>query len=95
MAGTIGSALEASVILGAASSDELRQLTAEREALTILTIVSAVEVVPGHGSRTVQVKRAEGRKCARCWMFRAVVGQHPEHPELCERCVSIVTGVPT
>ncbi len=31
-------------------------------------------------------------KCVRCWQRRADVGTSPEHPELCSRCVSNVTG---
>ena len=31
-------------------------------------------------------------KCVRCWHKRADVGSHPEHPEICGRCVSNVSG---
>ncbi|MGE8372434.1 MAG: zinc finger domain-containing protein, partial [Pseudomonas putida] len=31
-------------------------------------------------------------KCGRCWHFRADVGSHPEHPEICSRCVDNLTG---
>jgi phosphatidylglycerophosphate synthase len=31
-------------------------------------------------------------KCVRCWHHRADVGSHSEHPELCGRCVSNVSG---
>jgi isoleucyl-tRNA synthetase len=31
-------------------------------------------------------------KCVRCWHHREDVGQHPEHPKLCGRCVENVTG---
>jgi isoleucyl-tRNA synthetase len=36
----------------------------------------------------VQVHRAAGLKCVRCWHWRQDVGQHPEHPTLCGRCVA-------
>ena len=94
-AGTIGSALEARVIITAASTDECSQLTADREALTILAIVSAVDVVAGTAGRTIQVQRAAGRKCARCWMFRTSVGRHSAHPELCDRCMQVITEAST
>ncbi|MDR2011994.1 MAG: class I tRNA ligase family protein, partial [Rhodanobacter sp.] len=32
------------------------------------------------------------RKCVRCWHYRADVGTHDEHPELCGRCVENVDG---
>jgi isoleucyl-tRNA synthetase len=31
-------------------------------------------------------------KCVRSWHHRADVGEHPEHPELCGRCVENVVG---
>ncbi|HHC72578.1 MAG TPA: isoleucine--tRNA ligase [Thiotrichales bacterium] len=31
-------------------------------------------------------------KCVRCWHHREDVGSHPEHPELCGRCVENVAG---
>ncbi|HHS84252.1 MAG TPA: isoleucine--tRNA ligase, partial [Gammaproteobacteria bacterium] len=31
-------------------------------------------------------------KCVRCWHHREDVGRHPEHPELCGRCVENVAG---
>lgn len=32
------------------------------------------------------------KKCVRCWHQRYDVGEHPEHPELCGRCVENVDG---
>ncbi len=31
-------------------------------------------------------------KCARCWHHRPDVGSHAEHPEICGRCVSNISG---
>ena len=31
-------------------------------------------------------------KCVRCWHYRADVGAHAGHPELCGRCVSNIDG---
>jgi isoleucyl-tRNA synthetase len=28
----------------------------------------------------------------RCWKHEESVGQHKEHPELCERCARVVKG---
>jgi isoleucyl-tRNA synthetase len=39
-----------------------------------------------------QVKPSEHPKCVRCWHHREDVGSHPEHPELCGRCVENVVG---
>jgi isoleucyl-tRNA synthetase len=31
-------------------------------------------------------------KCPRCWHYRADIGSHPAHPQLCGRCVSNLYG---
>jgi isoleucyl-tRNA synthetase len=41
----------------------------------------------------VEVRHAEGRKCARCWTWTPAVGRDPEHPGLCERCLPVVRAV--
>src|SRR5262249_46807201 len=43
--------------------------------------------IPGLG---VVVRRADGQKCGRCWTWSPAVGQAPEHPALCERCVPVI-----
>ncbi len=40
----------------------------------------------------IAARRSPHDKCSRCWHHRADVGQHPEHPELCGRCVENVEG---
>ena len=40
----------------------------------------------------VRVNASKHAKCVRCWHHRADVGTHPEHPELCGRCVENVAG---
>jgi isoleucyl-tRNA synthetase len=41
----------------------------------------------------VEVRHADGRKCARCWTWTPAVGRDPEHPGLCERCLPVVRAV--
>ena len=38
------------------------------------------------------MKPTSDPKCVRCWQHRPDVGSHPEHPELCGRCVTNVEG---
>ncbi len=45
--------------------------------------------VPGLKLRIL--KSAEA-KCARCWHFRADVGSHAAHPDICGRCVDNIEG---
>ena len=40
----------------------------------------------------VSVSPADGTKCVRCWHVRNDVGSNSEHPQLCLRCVSNITG---
>ncbi len=64
--------------------------------LPFLFIVSQVDLAEGPGGAFtdpdlpgvgVEVMRAEGRKCQRCWNYSTTVGESPEHPEVCARCV--------
>ena len=43
--------------------------------------------LPGLG---VEVRHADGQKCGRCWTWSPAVGQDPEHPALCERCLAVI-----
>ena len=40
---------------------------------------------------SVNVVKAEGEKCERCWNYRTSVGNASEHPTLCDRCIEAVT----
>ena len=44
------------------------------------------------GEIAIRVTPTEHAKCIRCWHFRPDVGSHPEHPEICGRCVENVSG---
>ncbi|MEC8214631.1 MAG: class I tRNA ligase family protein, partial [Cyanobacteriota bacterium] len=41
-------------------------------------------------SALIEVARARGSKCERCWHYENDLGQHPEHPHLCGRCVAVL-----
>ncbi len=38
----------------------------------------------------VRIARAAGQKCERCWHHESDIGQHPDHPTLCGRCVGVL-----
>ena len=44
------------------------------------------------GRLALEVTPSEHEKCVRCWHYRADVGFHRDHPELCSRCVDNVYG---
>jgi isoleucyl-tRNA synthetase len=75
-----------------AVGDELRFLLIVSEA----TVVDSSEIPPAdcHHSEhyTIWVRKSDAEKCVRCWHRREDVGSHPEHPEICGRCVENVIG---
>jgi isoleucyl-tRNA synthetase len=38
----------------------------------------------------VEVTRAVGQKCERCWNYREAVGRDATHPTLCDRCLEAI-----
>jgi len=97
----IGSGLEAAVRITAAPEDLPALLTAKRPLLQTLFIVSRVELGPGPEGAVhyesqeipglvIDVDRAPGDKCERCWTRSPEVGRDPEHPTLCDRCVAVL-----
>ncbi|HEY1866147.1 MAG TPA: class I tRNA ligase family protein, partial [Candidatus Acidoferrales bacterium] len=43
------------------------------------------EELPG---LTIEVRRADGAKCERCWTYSIRVGENSDYPTICERCVA-------
>jgi isoleucyl-tRNA synthetase len=85
----IGTGLEAQVAITA--SDPVYSLLQRHSAqLRYLFIVSAVTLAQGSGNGTsgvhVDVKKAEGVKCERCWNYSTRVGEDKTYPTVCERC---------
>ena len=101
----IGSGLEAVVRVASAPEDLPGLLRLKRELLPTLFIVSDVvfggapgealvryesQEIPGLG---IDVERAPGRKCERCWKYSVRVGEDADHPALCERCAPVVRAL--
>jgi isoleucyl-tRNA synthetase len=93
----LGHSLDAAVTISAPEK-LLPLLETHRGDLRALLIVSDVCVVAGRESAgayrspeipglAVDVIRAKGEKCNRCWNYSGTVGENPEHPTLCVRCV--------
>jgi isoleucyl-tRNA synthetase len=85
----IGTGLEAQVSL-TASEPAYAVLARHADQLRYLFIVSAVSLKPGSGNGTgsvhVDVKKADGVKCERCWNYSTHVGEDANYPTVCERC---------
>jgi isoleucyl-tRNA synthetase len=45
------------------------------------------------GALRVEVTKADGTKCERCWHFETDVSEHTEHPTICGRCAEAVKQV--
>jgi len=92
----IGTGLEAQVLLTA--SDPLYALLKRHEAeLRYLFIVSSVTLSEGAGNGTgsvrVEIKKADGQKCERCWNYSTRVGEDKNYPTVCERCSAVLKEI--
>jgi len=38
----------------------------------------------------VEVKKADGAKCDRCWNYSTRVGENKNYPTVCERCSAVL-----
>jgi isoleucyl-tRNA synthetase len=83
----IGNALEASVTLQIAGESPAAGISeAELEEFFIL---SELKLVSGAETKA-SVELVGYKKCARCWRHRSSVGASAAHPELCDRCESVI-----
>jgi isoleucyl-tRNA synthetase len=102
----IGAALEAKLVLHADANITARYAAAaEAEEMRFFFITSDVRFAPlqprpddaapvilDDGEVFVTASVSDAAKCIRCWHRRDDVGSHPDHPEICARCVSNVEG---
>ena len=94
----IGSSLQAKVVLSAGDGD-LAFLEAYVEQLPMLFIVSEVELRASNGSSEprsdtqVEIGRATGVKCERCWRYVPAISHDPEWAGLCDRCQHAMVGL--
>jgi Isoleucyl-tRNA synthetase (EC 6.1.1.5) len=103
--GAIGAPLDANIDIycSGALLDQLRRFGDE---LRFIFITSEARVHPAEerpaeavaaeedasNAAWIVVKPSTAQKCIRCWHKRDDVGQHPDHPEICGRCVVNVAG---
>ena len=89
----IGTGLEAQVIL-TASDPVYSVLKRYADHLRYLFIVSAVTLTQASGNGTgsvhLEVKKADGAKCERCWNYSTHVGEDKNYPTVCERCSPVL-----
>jgi len=62
-----------------------------RELLNVSQVIASQQ-----GDReglSIQVAKADGRKCERCWHWEEDVGVNGAHPTLCGRCVLAIRDI--
>ena len=99
---TIGKALEAQVKLGL--SDGVTTWVVDH-LLPLQELLNVSQIKTAHsraadptakdlqGFPSVEVARADGQKCERCWHYEMDVGSDKDHPTICARCVTAVKAV--
>jgi isoleucyl-tRNA synthetase len=92
-AGEIKSSLEASVVLKLLGA---KRGMLDEETWPEIAIVSTCKVDEPESMQTapviVEVQKALGTKCARCWRVLEEVGSSAAHPTLCLRCTDAVSA---
>ncbi|MBE6907215.1 MAG: isoleucine--tRNA ligase [Ruminococcaceae bacterium] len=93
----IGKSLEAQVTL---HCDEelyafLSEVEKELEPVFIvsqvhLTKESAGQFNGSYAGLSIDVAKANGHHCPRCWVYSDTVGKNEKHPDLCARCAEII-----
>jgi len=87
----IGSSLDAKVVLST-DAGTTRFLLDYFDQLRYIFIVSQVEVHEGD-SMKVEIGKADGVKCERCWNYSVHVGDFKEYPTVCERCADALSEI--
>jgi isoleucyl-tRNA synthetase len=85
----IGNTLEARVVL---NSDSDVTSKVDKEELEEFFIVSDLTIHQA-SEASASVTKTPYKKCARCWRHRSTVGVSKAHPDLCDRCESVVVAM--
>jgi isoleucyl-tRNA synthetase len=85
----IGNTLEARVVLNSDSDVTDKIPKEELEEFFILSDLTIEQTKEASAS----VTKTPYEKCARCWRHRPTVGTSKAHPDLCDRCESVVVAI--
>ena len=96
---------QASVTLYAPSSEFYDLLDRYIDDLETIFMVSRVRLMPPDATvpdeirksdkiegLAVEVHRATGGKCERCWVYSDAVGTNEQYPTLCDKCMGVLEG---
>jgi len=97
----IGHTLEAKVILNPLNEKLKNFLKENLKLLPFAFIVSQVEILDNEPSVEITqntekinigITKADGKKCNRCWNYSTTVGTNTQYPDICKRCVDILSS---
>ena len=96
---------QASVILYASSPDIYALLDKYIDDLEEIFMVSKLRFMPPDEpipdgipesnavkGLAIEIRRATGEKCERCWTYSDTVGTNEQYPTLCYKCIAILEG---
>jgi isoleucyl-tRNA synthetase len=93
----IGKGLEAKVEIAAADPvySVLKKYEDQLRYVFIVSVVVLEQGTSGNGTGgvSVNVKKADGLKCERCWNYSTLVGENPNYPTVCERCSAVLKEI--
>ncbi len=88
VAGLIGSSFDAKIKLLTNNEEWYKFLTSLKDGLLEIFKISQVEIVKSnHSDVAIEVYKAEGVKCQRCWNYSLSVGKIASHLLVCDKCV--------
>ena len=87
----IGSSLDAKIVLSAMGA-QLDLLQKYADELRFIFIVSQVELRESEHFG-IQIDKADGLKCERCWNYSIRVGENERYSTVCERCSAALNEI--
>ena len=102
VAGIIGSSFDAQINMLTKDHSRYKFLESLKGDLTEIFKVSQVEVSLKESSEidtvansnypdiAIEIIKAEGEKCQRCWNYSKTVGKDKEHSSICEKCLAVI-----
>lgn len=89
----IGSAQEASVTINCSDKETTDALESfGLDNFASLCIVCHIELIKNATETKVEAQNSNNHKCQRCWNYWPTVGSDSNYPDLCRRCLAVVTA---